>query len=133
MLPSSRFRGEGPEASVGAGEYARRATGTLDLTKCIVLLRERRASPRVFQQGRHDEQLGDASALRADEGRGIAAISGGEPRAGVDPPISEWGNPTVLYRHRVFDAEGTGGTETSHVPRGTETIPVVAASEPGEA
>jgi len=38
----------------------------------------------------------DASALRADEGRGIAAISGGEPRAGVDPPISEWGNPTIF-------------------------------------
>ncbi len=30
-------------------------------------------------------------------------------------------------------AEGTGGTETSHVPRGTERIPVVAASEPGGA
>jgi hypothetical protein len=29
--------------------------------------------------------------------------------------------------------EGTGGTETSHVPRGTERIPVVAASEPGGA
>jgi hypothetical protein len=37
----------------------------------------------------------DASALRADEGRGIAAISVGEPRAGVDPTISEWGNPTT--------------------------------------
>ncbi len=37
----------------------------------------------------------DASALRADEGRGIAAISGGEPRAGIDPPISEWGNPAT--------------------------------------
>jgi hypothetical protein len=32
-----------------------------------------------------------------------------------------------------FDAEGTGGTETSHVPRGTESIPVVVASEPGGA
>ena len=42
----------------------------------------------------------DASALRADEGRGIAAISGGEPRAGVDPPISEWGNPTTYSRDR---------------------------------
>ena len=30
-------------------------------------------------------------------------------------------------------AEGTGGTETSHVPRGKERIPVVAASEPGGA
>ena len=38
----------------------------------------------------------DASALRADEGRGIAAISVGEPRAGIDPTISEWGNPIVV-------------------------------------
>jgi hypothetical protein len=74
----------------------------------------------------------DASALRADEGRGIAAISAGEPCAGIDPAISEWGNPTTNWSlpHRR-DAEGTGGTETSHVPRGTDSIPVVAASEPG--
>jgi hypothetical protein len=38
----------------------------------------------------------DASALRADEGRGIAAISAGEPCAGFDPAISEWGNPTTF-------------------------------------
>ena len=38
----------------------------------------------------------DASALRADEGRGIAAISVGEPRAGTDSTISEWGNPIVV-------------------------------------
>jgi hypothetical protein len=38
----------------------------------------------------------DASALRADEGRGRAAISGGESRAGVDPPISQWGNLSGL-------------------------------------
>ena len=41
--------------------------------------------------------------------------------------------PPVLAGDREFLAEGTGGTETSHVPRGTENIPVVAASEPGEA
>jgi hypothetical protein len=75
----------------------------------------------------------DASALRADEGRGIATIRAGEPRAGFDPAISEWGNPTTLCGDRSLSAEGTGGTETSHVPRGTESIPVVAASEPGEA
>ena len=74
----------------------------------------------------------DASALRADEGRGIAAISVGEPRAGIDPTISEWGNPTTI-RSLPSLMEGTGGTETSHVPRGTESIPVVAASEPGAA
>ena len=88
--------------------------------------------PYVFLQGRHYEQRVDASALRADEGRGIAAISGGEPRAGVDPPISEWGNPLVCGPAPAL-LEGTGGTETSHVPRGTEIIPVVAASEPGAA
>jgi hypothetical protein len=38
-----------------------------------------------------------------------------------------------LRRKPHFGAEGTGGTETSHVPRGTESIPVVAASEPGQA
>ena len=52
----------------------------------------------VFLQGRQYEQRVDASALRADEGRGIAAISVGEPRAGVDPTISEWGNPIVVTR-----------------------------------
>jgi hypothetical protein len=38
----------------------------------------------------------DASALRADEGRGNAAISVGEPLAGFEPTISEWGNPASL-------------------------------------
>ena len=50
----------------------------------------------LFLQGRQYEQRVDASALRADEGRGIAAISVGEPRAGVDPTISEWGNPITV-------------------------------------
>jgi hypothetical protein len=35
----------------------------------------------------------DALALRADEGRGTAPICSGEPLAGPDPEISEWGNP----------------------------------------
>ena len=52
----------------------------------------------VFLLGRQYEQRVDASALRADEGRGIAAISVGEPRAGFDPTISEWGNPIVVTR-----------------------------------
>jgi hypothetical protein len=76
----------------------------------------------------------DASALRADEGRGIAAISVGESRADLDPTISEWGNPIVVMTITLsIEREGTGGTETSHVPRGTESIPVVVASEPGAA
>ena len=53
-------------------------------------------STAVFLLGRQYEQRVDASALRADEGRGIAAISVGEPRAGIDPTISEWGNPIVV-------------------------------------
>ena len=55
----------------------------------------------VFLQGRHNEQRVDASALRADEGRGIAAISVGELRASPDPTISEWGNPAAFGRHRI--------------------------------
>ena len=35
----------------------------------------------------------DAMALRAEEGRGTAPICSGEPRAGCDPEVSEWGNP----------------------------------------
>ena len=88
----------------------------------------------LVPQGRHKEQLEDASALCAEEGRGIATIRVGEPRAGIEPTISEWGNPTALVRlPDRFGREGTGGTETSHVPRGTESTPVVAASEPGHA
>jgi hypothetical protein len=37
----------------------------------------------------------DALALRAEEGRGTAPICSGEPLAGTDPEISEWGNPPV--------------------------------------
>ncbi len=47
-------------------------------------------------QGRQNEPTVDALARRADEGRGIAAIRVGEPRACFDPTISEWGNPLVL-------------------------------------
>jgi hypothetical protein len=35
----------------------------------------------------------DALAEAGDEGRGKAALSLGEPQAGIDPGISEWGNP----------------------------------------
>ena len=56
----------------------------------------RKCPHHVFLLGRQYEQRVDASALRADEGRGIAAISVGEPRAGIDPTISEWGNPIVV-------------------------------------
>ena len=102
--------------------WSRRERGELGMNR----------TQRIGTEHRNDGHTVDASALRADEGRGIAAISVGEPRAGVDPPISEWGNPTAFGCDRRL-AEGTGGTETSHVPRGTEIIPVVAASEPGAA
>ena len=83
----------------------KRAPG-LYLTKCrsvVFKLIDGRVEllsrPRLgFQQGRHYEHPVDASALRADEGRGRAAISVGEPRAGTDPTISEWGNPSTLWR-----------------------------------
>jgi hypothetical protein len=86
----------------------------------------------VGGQGRHYAHMVDASARRADEGRGRAAISVGESRADRDPTISEWGNPTASAVTPVT-GEGTGGTEPSNVPRGRESIPVVVASEPGTA
>ena len=85
----------------------------------------------MFRQGRQNEHRVDASALRAEEGRGYAAKSMGEVRATCDPMMSEWGNPTA--NAVTARAEGTGGTEPSHVPRGEESIPVVVASEPGDA
>ena len=48
----------------------------------------------MFQQGRQNERMVDASASCAEEGRGNAAKSLGESRAGNDPKMSEWGNPT---------------------------------------
>ncbi len=65
-----------------------------------------------------------------------AAKSPGEPRAGFDPGVSEWGNPppkggTAARIHRA--AGLTRGTETSQYPEertSTET-PSVAASERG--
>jgi len=43
------------------------------------------------------------------------------------------GQPRTGRCDRTMCAEGTGGTETSHVPRGRERIPVVVANEPGRA
>jgi hypothetical protein len=54
----------------------------------------------------------DALALRADEGRGTAPICSGEPLAGTDPEVSEWGNP-LLWQHHPLWVEGTRPTETS--------------------
>ena len=40
-----------------------------------------------------EEHTVDALASEADEGRGQATKRLGEPRAGNDPRMSEWGNP----------------------------------------
>ena len=69
---------------------------TLTHVDGIVHIQNVEHSQAIFHQGRHDERRVDALALRADEGRGIAAISVGEPRAGCDPTISEWGNPITF-------------------------------------
>ena len=67
-----------------------------------------------------------------------AAISRGEPHAGVDPRMSEWGNPAgVMPGHPVGEhiarRRRTRGTETSQYLEEKETrvIPSVAASERG--
>ena len=44
----------------------------------------------------YKECMVDALASRADEGRGTAAISSGEPLAGFEPEISEIGKPTRI-------------------------------------
>jgi hypothetical protein len=57
---------------------------------------------------RGDPRVGhmvDASARGADEGRGQAAKRLGEPRAGSDPRVSEWGNPSrVMPGHPSLNA-----------------------------
>jgi hypothetical protein len=58
----------------------------------------------VREPGRGDPYEGrmvDALASGADEGRGQATKRLGEPRAGCDPRVSEWGNPArVMPGHR---------------------------------
>ena len=51
----------------------------------------------------------------------LAAKSSGEPHAGVDPEMSEWGNPSrVMPGHLQSESIGpekpTRGTETSKYP-----------------
>jgi len=73
----------------------------------------------------------DALASVGDEGRGVTAISSGEPLAGYDPEISEWGNPSrVIARHRrvnqIARRGDTGGSETSQYPEEKKTNPAFA-------
>jgi hypothetical protein len=67
-------------------------------------------------------------------GRGRTRADGDTRRGAVTTHRScgfLMGQPASLRARHCQTAEGTGPTETSHVARGTETIPVVAASEPG--
>jgi hypothetical protein len=68
----------------------------------------------------------------------LAAKSSGKSQAGVDPEMSEWGNPAgVISRHPPAEFIGwrkpTGGTETSKYPQEKKSneIPSVVASERG--
>ena len=70
----------------------------------------------------------------------LAAISPGEPQAGVDPGIPEWGNPArVIPGYPPAEYIGrrrrTRGTETSQYPQEKKSteIPLVVASERGSA
>ncbi len=77
----------------------------------------------------------DALASRADEGRGMAAISFGEPRVGYDPKISEIGKPARTHLLATALRSGTRRTETSKYPQEKKenSTPSVAASEGGQA
>jgi hypothetical protein len=70
----------------------------------------------------------------------LAAKSFGEPQAGVDPEIPEWGNPARVIPgdpRAEFIGAGrrTRGTETSQYPEEKKSIeiPQVVASERGSA
>ena len=73
----------------------------------------------------------------ADEGRGKAAISPAQLpnklRRGFPNGETRPGKTGSLWIEHIDPVEGTGGTETSKYPRGKEIIPLVAASERGEA
>jgi hypothetical protein len=67
-------------------------------------------------------------------GRGRTRADGDTRRGAVTTHRScgfLMGQPASLRARHCQTAEGTGPTETSHVARGTDIIPLVAASEPG--
>ena len=47
----------------------------------------------ITRQGQAIRAYGGCLGARADEGRGKLRKASGEPQAGIDPEISEWGNP----------------------------------------
>ena len=66
----------------------------------------------------------DALATRADEGRGYAAISSGEPLTGRSGDLRMGQPPTVMGRYSSFmEGEASGGTETSKYPEEKRQFP----------
>ena len=92
-------------------------------------------NPRKFERAwlSYKGFMVDALASRADEGRGMAAISFGEPRVGYDPEISEIGKPARTHILATALRSGTRRTETSKYPQEKKenSTPSVAASEGG--
>jgi hypothetical protein len=66
----------------------------------------------------------DALATRADEGRGYAAISFGEPLTGRSEDLRMGQPPTVMGRYSLLvREEASGGTETSKYPEEKKQFP----------
>ena len=60
-------------------------------------------------QLRKNEQLVDALAHRADEGRRKPAIVPGELQSNIDPGVSEWGNPSHAGGRLLSESIGQEG------------------------
>ena len=77
----------------------------------------------------------DALVSGGDEGRGRLRYAAGSRQTGIDPRISEWGNPPEVMLGYPLRRRRTGGTETSKYPEEEKAIaiPPVAASEQGTA
>ena len=67
----------------------------------------------------------DALATRAEEGRGYAAISSGEPLTGRSGDLRMGQPPAVMggYSSLVREGEASGGTETSKYPEEKIVLP----------
>jgi hypothetical protein len=66
----------------------------------------------------------DALATRADEGRGYAAISSGEPLTGRSGDLRMGQPPTVMGGYSLLcKREASGGTETSKYPEEKRLFP----------
>ena len=63
----------------------------------------------VPSQVRKNEQLVDALAHRADEGRRKPAIDPGELQSNRDPGVSEWGNPSHAGGRLLSESIGQEG------------------------